>query len=69
MTRPWSIYVPLQEAEKKALLHLSDIECRHAKQQARFLIVEGLIRRGLLSQESLPSAMIDDSDADVPAVS
>lgn len=48
MFGPRSLYVPLRGDVAEALLTLSLREYRHPKEQAAFLVAEGLRRAGLL---------------------
>jgi hypothetical protein len=49
-----SIYVPLDDCERKALRDLAEREDRDPRQQAARFIREGLRREGLLAGESRP---------------
>ena len=43
-----SVNVPLTESEARALLEMANVECRHPREQMRWLLVQEAERRGLL---------------------
>jgi hypothetical protein len=51
---PRSLYVPIPEDARRALLDLAERQYRHPKDQARLLIEDGLRRAGMLP--SAPAA-------------
>lgn len=46
------IVLTLTKAEAQALIGLAAIECRHPREQARFVIRQGLIMRGALPEDA-----------------
>ena len=48
---PRAVHIPLTDEVADALYQLSRREYRHPRQQATFLLVEGLRRAGLLTPE------------------
>ncbi len=44
------INVPLERGELQALISMSKIDCRHPREQMRYILREEAHRRGLLSE-------------------
>ncbi len=45
------VNVPLDDRELTALVRMAEAECRHPREQMRYLLREEACRRGLLSNE------------------
>jgi len=49
------IYVPLDNCERKALLLMAEADCRHPRDQLRYVLREAARSRGLLTTETQPN--------------
>lgn len=60
-----SINVALESMELQALIDMAEVDCRHPREQMRFILREEARRRGLLSIESEEDRAQDDAPASV----
>ncbi len=45
------VNVPLDKRELAALVRMAEVDCRHPREQMRFLLREEATKRGLLTEE------------------
>ncbi len=53
------LVIVLNHGEARALLRMAEAECRHPREQLRFLLRQEALRRGLILVEQVPKQQDD----------
>jgi hypothetical protein len=63
--RTTRVNVPLDTSELTALVRMAETDCRHPREQMRYLLREEAYKRGLLSHEQLQQEEEQDGEVAV----